>query len=175
MKTYRKTPDNIINDDFHKNCSAKFSLNFKDIEESIRCFDGKYILSIDLGIEDFKETASVLGWDKFQKYIFAKGSLKGLAKLFISGERGMALTKSSQQLEIEAECYGLVFYVVPSSAIDVDVVLGQPFCSEARVEMSSSGLKFEKIEKSYFDVHRIMMINKDETKAGVAFQDEAEV
>ena len=48
-------------------------------KESIRCFDGKDILHIDVWIEDFEETASVLGWNEFQTYIFAKRSLKGLA------------------------------------------------------------------------------------------------
>ena len=64
-------------------------------------------------------------------------------------------------IEIEAECYCLVFHVVPSDAIDVDVVLGQPFCMQARVEISSSGLKFEKIDKCN-EIHRMMLINIDD-------------
>ena len=41
MKTYQKTPNNIIVNECNKNYSAKLSLNFKDIEESYQMFRWK--------------------------------------------------------------------------------------------------------------------------------------
>lgn len=38
---------------------------------------------------DFEETAEVFGWTDVQRMVFAKKSLRGLAKLFIQGERGL--------------------------------------------------------------------------------------
>ncbi|XP_061390803.1 uncharacterized protein LOC133326139 [Musca vetustissima] len=67
----------------------RFTMNFRDIEESIRPFDGSGVLSIRSWIQEFEETAVIMGWDDFQKYIFGKKSLKGLAKLFVSSERGI--------------------------------------------------------------------------------------
>ena len=69
--------------------APKFSLHFRDIEESIRTFDGTDKLPVNVWIDEFEETASIMCWDDFQKFIFAKRSLKGLAKLFIAGERGI--------------------------------------------------------------------------------------
>ncbi|KNE88525.1 hypothetical protein PSTG_18069, partial [Puccinia striiformis f. sp. tritici PST-78] len=68
---------------------AKFSINFRDIEDSIRPFDGSDTISIEVWVREFEETASVMYWDELQKFIFAKKSLRGLAKLFISSERGI--------------------------------------------------------------------------------------
>ncbi|KAG5872015.1 hypothetical protein JTB14_036441 [Gonioctena quinquepunctata] len=40
-------------------------------------------------IEDFEEISELTGWNDLQKLIFAKKSLKGLAKLFIPSEKGI--------------------------------------------------------------------------------------
>ncbi|XP_058985239.1 uncharacterized protein LOC131805713 [Musca domestica] len=74
----------------------KFAMNFRDIEDTIRNFDGSKNLSIRSWLEEFEENARVMCWDEFQMFIFAKRSLKGLAKLFISTERGIT---SYQQLK----------------------------------------------------------------------------
>ncbi|XP_037806852.1 uncharacterized protein LOC119600595 isoform X1 [Lucilia sericata] len=69
--------------------TPRFSINFRDIEDSIRPLDGSGTIPIDGWINDFEETSAVMYWDEFQKYIFAKKSLRGLAKLFIASERGI--------------------------------------------------------------------------------------
>lgn len=73
----------------YNSSTPKFSLNFRDIEESVRIFDGTGNLSVNVWIEEFEETASIMCWDEVQKFIFAKRSLRGLAKLFVGGERGI--------------------------------------------------------------------------------------
>ncbi|XP_073811783.1 uncharacterized protein [Musca autumnalis] len=67
----------------------KFAMNFRDIEDTIRNFDGSKNLSIRSWLDEFEDNARVMCWDQFQMFIFAKRSLKGLAKLFISSERGI--------------------------------------------------------------------------------------
>lgn len=64
-------------------------MSFRDIEDSIRSFDGSGTLSIKSWLEEFEEMATVMYWDDFQKFVFAKKSLTGLAKLFVSSERGI--------------------------------------------------------------------------------------
>ena len=69
--------------------APRFSMNFRDIEDSMRVFDGSGTLSIKSWLEEFEEMASVMYWDDFHKFVFAKKSLTGLAKLFVSSERGI--------------------------------------------------------------------------------------
>ena len=64
--------------------SPKFSLHFHDIVESIRSFVIYGNLPVNVLLEEFEETASIICWDDLQKLIFAKQSLRGLAKLFIA-------------------------------------------------------------------------------------------
>ncbi|XP_074026441.1 uncharacterized protein [Leptinotarsa decemlineata] len=66
-----------------------FSLTFRDIEDSIRLFDGKDSYPVKTWIQDFEEIAEITGWNELQKLIFAKKSLRGLAKLFVQSERGI--------------------------------------------------------------------------------------
>ncbi|XP_075164706.1 uncharacterized protein LOC142237219 [Haematobia irritans] len=67
----------------------RFTMNFRDIEDTIRTFDGSGELSVGAWIEEFEENATIMHWDEFQMFIFAKRSLRGLAKLLISSERGV--------------------------------------------------------------------------------------
>jgi len=60
-----------------------FSLTFRDVEESIRNFDGSDAYPIERWITDFEDTATLFGWNEMQQLIFAKRSLTGLAKLYI--------------------------------------------------------------------------------------------
>lgn len=69
--------------------SASFSLTFRDIEDSIRHFDGKSDYPVRKWIDDFEEMAEITGWNDLQKLIFAKKSLRGLAKLFVQSEKGV--------------------------------------------------------------------------------------
>lgn len=77
----RKTKRNI-----KREC---FSLTFRDVEDSIRPFDGKDDYPVRTWIEDFEEVAEVTGWNDLQKLIFAKKSLKGLAKLYVQSQKGI--------------------------------------------------------------------------------------
>lgn len=68
---------------------SSFSLSFRDVEDSIRPFDGKDNYPVRKWIEDFEEISELTGWNELQKLIFAKKSLTGLAKLFIQSENGI--------------------------------------------------------------------------------------
>jgi len=61
----------------------RFALSFRDIEESIKQFEGTDEIPVDVWISDFEDQAVLMGWNDMQKLIFAKKSLKGVAKLFV--------------------------------------------------------------------------------------------
>uniref|UniRef100_A0A6P7F3R4 Protein PFC0760c-like n=1 Tax=Diabrotica virgifera virgifera TaxID=50390 RepID=A0A6P7F3R4_DIAVI len=61
-----------------------FALTFRDVEDSIRNFDGKDDYPIGKWITDFEEISNLMGWNDLQMLIFAKRSLKGIAKLIYS-------------------------------------------------------------------------------------------
>lgn len=67
-----------------------FTLSFRDIEDSVRQFDGSGKLPVEIWISEFEETSTIMQWNDFQKFVFAKKSLSGLAKLFIQSERGLS-------------------------------------------------------------------------------------
>ncbi|XP_072396913.1 uncharacterized protein [Diabrotica undecimpunctata] len=66
-----------------------FALSFKDVEDSIRPFDGKDDYPVRKWITDFEEISELMGWNDLQMLIFAKRSLKGIAKLYIQPEKGI--------------------------------------------------------------------------------------
>ena len=70
-----------------------FALNFKDVEDSIRAFDGSDSYPIERWIQDFEDAAMLVRWNDLQKVVFAKKSLKGTAKLFIQGESAIRTWK----------------------------------------------------------------------------------
>lgn len=59
------------------------------MEDSIRSFSEDEKYPVARWIMDFEETAEIFGWTDIQRMVFAKKSLRGLAKLFIQGERGL--------------------------------------------------------------------------------------
>ncbi|XP_011688730.1 PREDICTED: uncharacterized protein K02A2.6-like [Wasmannia auropunctata] len=63
-----------------------FSLIFRDVEGSIRNFDGSDVYPVERWITDFEDTAALFGWNEIQQLIFAKRSLTGLAKLYVQSE-----------------------------------------------------------------------------------------
>lgn len=73
----------------NKTNKNKFSMTFRDVEDSIRSFNGDDKYSVVRWIADFEETAELFEWSDIQKVIFTKKSLRGLAKLFIQGEKGL--------------------------------------------------------------------------------------
>lgn len=68
------------------NSAKQFVLNYRDVEDSVRSFNGTDSYSVERWINDFEEAATMFGWDDLQKVVFAKKSLKGVAKLFIQSE-----------------------------------------------------------------------------------------
>lgn len=75
------------------NSNVKFTMSLKDVEESIRPFNGSDSYSIERWILDFEDAAGMFKWTDLQKVVFAKKSLDGLAKLFIQGENGLKTWK----------------------------------------------------------------------------------
>ena len=71
------------------NRSEGFSLTFRDVEDSIRPYEGKADYPVKKWIEDFEDIAELTKWNDLQKLIFAKKSLKGLAKLYVQSEKGI--------------------------------------------------------------------------------------
>lgn len=63
-----------------------FVLSYRDVEESVREFNGTDSYPIERWISDFEEAAIMFGWNDLQKVVFGNKSLKGLAKLFIQSE-----------------------------------------------------------------------------------------
>lgn len=64
----------------------QFILSYKDVEDSVRPFNGIDSYPIERWINDFEEAATMFGWNDLQKVVFAKKSLKGVAKLFVQSE-----------------------------------------------------------------------------------------
>lgn len=82
--------------------STKFTMTFRDVEDSIRHFNGDEKYPVERWIMDIEESAELFGWTDIQRLIFAKKSLTGLAKLFIQGERGItSWNKLGQALKDE--------------------------------------------------------------------------
>lgn len=75
-------PPNII-------MAPKFSMSYRDVEDTLRSFEGDDTYPVEIWVTDFEESAALLGWNELQKLVFAKKSLKGLAKLFVQSERGI--------------------------------------------------------------------------------------
>lgn len=53
----------------------KFALSFRDIEDTIRRFNGDDGYRVEAWIADFKNNAELLGWSALQKLLFAHKSL----------------------------------------------------------------------------------------------------
>lgn len=71
----------------NRNNTQHFSFRYEDIESTIRPFDGSDV--VESWIDDFEDAAKLFGWSPLQKVIFAKRTLKGLAKLLVQSERGL--------------------------------------------------------------------------------------
>ncbi|KAK9692731.1 Endomembrane protein 70 [Popillia japonica] len=69
--------------------TPRFPISFRDVEDSMRTFDGSEDFSVEKWIEEFEDNAELMEWNDLHKYIFAKKSLRGLAKLYIQGEAGL--------------------------------------------------------------------------------------
>ena len=73
--------------------ALQFAIHYKDVEDSIRSFDGSDNHYIEKWIADFEDMATLYGWDSLQKLIFTRKSLTGVAKLFIQSEKNLTTWK----------------------------------------------------------------------------------
>lgn len=69
--------------------TPKFTMSYRDVEDTLRVFSGVDNYPVEAWVSYFEETALLLRWRDVEKLIFAKKSLKDLAKLFIQSERGI--------------------------------------------------------------------------------------
>lgn len=69
--------------------TARFAISFRDVEESIRNFDGTNSIPVEVWVEEFDNQAELMRWSDFQRFLFAKKALKGIAKLFVASERAL--------------------------------------------------------------------------------------
>ncbi|XP_041449570.1 MATH and LRR domain-containing protein PFE0570w-like [Drosophila obscura] len=72
---------------YDEQAAPRFAISFRDIEESIRVFDDSDDMAVEEWIQDFEEQAEFMRWTDLQKPIFAKKSLKGIARLFVLSEK----------------------------------------------------------------------------------------
>ncbi|XP_023234497.1 uncharacterized protein LOC111634047 [Centruroides sculpturatus] len=68
---------------------TKLSINFHDVKNVIKPFDGSEYCSIDKWLVAFEDFAKMMTWSDLHKFIFAKQSLTGLAKLFVESQSGI--------------------------------------------------------------------------------------
>ncbi|XP_039312411.1 uncharacterized protein LOC120359338 [Solenopsis invicta] len=69
-----------------KRSKINFAVNFKDVEDSVRTFDGSDDYPVERWIADFEDTAMLFEWNSMQKLVFARKLLKGAAKTFLQSE-----------------------------------------------------------------------------------------
>lgn len=75
---------------------TKITFNFKDVEDTIRSFDGSDCYSVEKWIADFEDLATMFEWNDMQKLVFARKSIQGVAKVFV---RGLKVTQSWDMLK----------------------------------------------------------------------------
>lgn len=83
------------------NSQKKFMLGYKDIEDSIRPFSGSDSYPVERFVADFEDSAEMFGWGDLQKVVFAKKSLRGIAKLFMQGENSIKSWKKFKTALLE--------------------------------------------------------------------------
>lgn len=75
-------------------------MTYRDVEGSIRPFNGKDAYPIERWITDFEDTATLFKWTELQKVVFAKKLLTGPAKTLVESE---GIIKTWQKLRITLE------------------------------------------------------------------------
>lgn len=50
----------------------KFSMTYRDVEDSIKTISGKDAYPVERWISDFEDTAELYEWTELQKVVFAK-------------------------------------------------------------------------------------------------------
>ena len=79
----------------------RFTVSFRNVEDTVRTFKGSDGYPIETWVEDFEDNAKLFKWSEMQKLLFAKKSLKGLANLFVKGERGISSWTRLKSLLLE--------------------------------------------------------------------------
>lgn len=102
----------------HQNNNKSFTLTFRDVEDTIRQFDGKGSYPIGKWIEEFEDLAHLTGWNDLQKLIYAKKSLTGMAKLLVQSEKGITSWNTLKRLLVKE-------FMVKTSSAEVHKMLMQ--------------------------------------------------
>uniref|UniRef100_T1HKL6 CCHC-type domain-containing protein n=1 Tax=Rhodnius prolixus TaxID=13249 RepID=T1HKL6_RHOPR len=97
---FEEVSENSLCSKYVQQCRP-FQFSSRDIEESLRPFSGEDNYTINLWLTDFEELAQVMRWQELEKLVFAKKSLKGLAKLFVSVERGLTSYSALKEALVE--------------------------------------------------------------------------
>lgn len=82
--------DDDFDEEEIRNNAPRFTVSFRDVEDTIRPFNGGDGYPIEAWVEDFEDNAKLFNWSNLQKLLFANKLLTGLASLFIRGERGIS-------------------------------------------------------------------------------------
>jgi hypothetical protein len=69
---------------------SKFTMTFRDIQDTVRQFTGEDNYPVEVWIRDFEEIAKMMEWSDIEKLVCARRCMSGLAKLFIQSERGLS-------------------------------------------------------------------------------------
>lgn len=77
---------------------CKVTFNFKDVPDFVREFDGADAFSVERWIADFEDAALMFQWSELEKVVFAKKTLKGVAKLFMYSEGTVKTWKKFKEL-----------------------------------------------------------------------------
>ena len=66
--------------------NTKFSMTYRDVQDSIKTFTGKDTYPVERWIAEFEDAANLFEWSELQKLVFAKKSLAGSVKMLIDSE-----------------------------------------------------------------------------------------
>ncbi|KAL7730181.1 hypothetical protein ACLKA6_016461 [Drosophila palustris] len=152
--------------DYDEQQAPRFAISFRDIEESIRVFDGSDEIAIEVWVAEFEEQAEFMRWSNLQKLIFAKKSLKGIAKLFVLkilfNRNGVKVSKMSAD-NIEDDAYDessimKIDAVVDNSKFDINNAVNEFARREVRDIITTY-----KPEKSKTTNIEMKIVLKDET------------
>lgn len=74
--------DNVSSQNGYRK-AATFAMNYRGVQDSIRSFDCTGSCAVERWIADFEDIATLFNWSNLERLVFAKKSLKGLAKLYV--------------------------------------------------------------------------------------------
>ncbi|GJQ66189.1 hypothetical protein Trydic_g4249 [Trypoxylus dichotomus] len=66
--------------------TSPYSINFRDVDDTIRKYDGTDDYPVRRWVEDVEDIGKLVKWCDLHMFIYAKRQLTRLAKLFVEGE-----------------------------------------------------------------------------------------